>query len=63
MQLKYFLVTGKVLDVHPAGFFLFVSSLVISSFSARRFALDVSSGYRRGIFLNFGRSIFGEAFS
>ena len=30
MQLKYFLITGKVPHVHAAGFFLFTSFLVIS---------------------------------
>lgn len=30
MQMKYFLVTGKVPTVHPAGFILFASFLVIS---------------------------------
>jgi polyferredoxin len=30
MQLKYFLTTGKAPHVHPAGFFLFISFLVIS---------------------------------
>lgn len=30
MQLKYFLVTGQVPRIHPAGFFLFASFLVVS---------------------------------
>ena len=55
MQLKYFLITGKVPHVHAAGFFLFTSFLVISFVFRKAFcALDVSGGYRLGICVEVG---------
>jgi hypothetical protein len=38
MQLKYFLVTGKVPNVHAAGFFLFTLFLIISFVFRKAFA-------------------------
>ncbi|MGA8811440.1 MAG: 4Fe-4S binding protein, partial [Candidatus Sulfotelmatobacter sp.] len=63
MQLKYFLVTGKVLDVHPAGFFLFASFLVISFVFRKAFCSWMCPvGTVSEYLWKVGRSIFGRSF-
>jgi len=63
MQSKYFLFTGQVPRVHPAGFFLFVSFLIISlvfrkSFCSWLCPLGTASEY----LWKFGHFIFGRNF-
>ena len=63
MQLKYFLVTGKVLHVHPAGFFLFASFLVISLVFRKAFCSWMCPvGTVSEYLWKVGRSIFGRSF-
>ncbi len=63
MQLKYFLITGKVPHVHAAGFFLFTSFLVISFVFRKAFCgwmcpVGTVSEYLGKV----GRLIFGRSF-
>jgi polyferredoxin len=61
MQVKYFLITGNVPHVHPAGFFLFSSFLIISfvfrkSFCSWMCPVGAASEY----LWKLGRSVFGR---
>lgn len=63
MQLKYFLVTGKVPHVHAAGFFLFTSFLVISFVFRKAFCSWICPvGTVSEYLWKVGRSIFGRTF-
>lgn len=63
MQLKYFLVTGKVPHVHAAGFFLFTSFLVISFVFRKAFCSWICPvGTVSEYLWKVGRSIFGRNF-
>jgi polyferredoxin len=63
MQLKYFLITGKVPQVHAAGFFLFTSFLVISFVFRKAFCSWICPvGTVSEYFWKVGRSIFGRSF-
>jgi polyferredoxin len=64
MNLKYFLVTGRIADVHPAGFFLLVAFLAISVFFRKAFCSwlcpigTLSEWLWQG-----GREVFGRNFA
>ena len=63
MQLKYFLITGKVPHVHAAGFFLFTSFLVISFVFRKAFCSWICPvGTVSEYLWKVGRSIFGRSF-
>ena len=63
MQLKYFLITGKVPHVHAAGFFLFTSFLVISFVFRKAFCSWICPvGTVSEYLWKLGRSIFGRSF-
>jgi len=63
MQLKYFLLTGKVPHVHAAGFFLFTSFLVISFVFRKAFCSWMCPvGTVSEYLWKLGRSIFGRSF-
>lgn len=63
MQLKYFLITGKVPHVHAAGFFLFTSFLVISFAFRKAFCSWMCPvGSVSEYLWKLGRSIFGRSF-
>jgi polyferredoxin len=63
MQLKYFLITGKVPHVHAAGFFLFTSFLVISFVFRKAFCSWMCPvGTVSEYLWKLGRSIFGRSF-
>ncbi len=63
MQLKYFLVTGKVLHVHAAGFFLFTSFLLISFVFRKAFCSWMCPvGTVSEYLWKLGRSVFGHNF-
>lgn len=63
MQLKYFLITGKVPHVHAAGFFLFTSFLVISFVFRKAFCSWICPvGTVSEYLWKVGRSIFGRGF-
>jgi len=63
MQLKYFLVTGKVPHVHAAGFFLFTSFLVISFAFRKSFCSWICPvGTVSEYLWKLGRSTFGQNF-
>ena len=63
MQLKYFLITGKVPHVHAAGFFLFTSFLVISFVFRKAFCSWICPvGTISEYLWKVGRSIFGRSF-
>jgi polyferredoxin len=62
MQLKYFLITGKVPHVHAAGFFLFTSFLVISFVFRKAFCSWLCPvGTVSEYLWKLGRSIFGRS--
>ena len=63
MQLKYFLIIGKVPHVHAAGFFLFTSFLVISFVFRKAFCSWMCPvGTVSEYLWKLGRSIFGRSF-
>lgn len=63
MQLKYFLITGRVPRVHAAGFFLFTSFLVISFVFRKAFCSWMCPvGTVSEYLWKLGRSIFGRTF-
>ncbi|MFY9905007.1 MAG: 4Fe-4S binding protein [Terriglobales bacterium] len=63
MQLKYFLITGKVPHVHAAGFFLFAAFLVISFAFRKAFCSWICPvGTVSEYLWKVGRSIFGRSF-
>lgn len=63
MQLKYFLVNGQVPRVHPAGFFLFVSFLIISVVFRKSFCSWLCPvGTVSEYLWKLGRAIFGRTF-
>lgn len=63
MQLKYFLITGKVPHVHVAGLFLFTSFLVISFVFRKAFCSWICPvGTVSEYLWKVGRSIFGRSF-
>lgn len=63
MQLKYFLITGKVPHVHAAGFFLFTSFLVISFVFRKAFCSWMCPvGTVSEYLWKLGRSMFGRSF-
>ena len=63
MQLKYFLITGKVPHVHAAGFFLFNSFLVISFVFRKAFCSWMCPvGTVSEYLWKVGRSIFSRSF-
>jgi polyferredoxin len=63
MQLKYFLVTGRVPQVHAAGFFLFTSFLLISFVFRKSFCSWICPvGTVSEYLWKFGRFVFGRNF-
>jgi polyferredoxin len=63
MQLKYFLVTGNVPNVHPAGFFLFTTFLVISFVFRKAFCSWMCPvGTVSDYLWKLGRSVLGRNF-
>ena len=63
MQVKYFLITGKVPRVHAAGFFLFTSFLVISFVFRKAFCSWMCPvGTVSEYLWKLGRLIFGRSF-
>lgn len=63
MSFRYFILTGIVSHVHPAGFFIFVAVLVISTFMKKGFCSWICPvGYISESLFRLGEKMFGRNF-
>ncbi len=64
ISLRYFILTGIVNHIHPAGFFIFVAVLLISTFMKKGFCSWICPiGYVSESLYQLGRRIFGRNFT
>lgn len=64
MNLKYFLFSGIVNTIHPAGFFIFLAILAISTFMKKGFCSWICPvGFISEWFYKFGEKVFGRNFN
>ncbi len=64
MSLRYFLLTGIVNHVHPAGFFIFVAVLLVSTFMKKGFCSWICPvGFVSESLYEFGAKVFGRNFT
>lgn len=64
ISFRYFLLTGIINHIHPAGFFIFVAVLLISTFMKKGFCSWICPvGYMSESLYEFGAKVFGRNFT